>query len=264
MSPDSERALAVFLPGILMPAFVRYAPLMDCLPPVVRAVPKELEVYAEDTPPEDYALRTELDGLTALLDRHGADKAHLYGHSAGASVALAYTAEHPDRVLSLALDEPASDFSDADRTTLKRQFPEDLADMPAADRMRAFAASLVRPEVELPVPPPPPAGPESAKRPAGLLAWEKAMYRHQIDTSALRWFAGPVYFSYGSLSSQRWEDMSARIASWFSRCRVERYEGLHHLHTSHQAEPTRVAQALHQLWGTVEGDAEGGQQLNHP
>lgn len=253
MTPDSEPALAVFLPGILMPAAVRYAPLLSSLGPDVRALPKDLEVYTHDAPPEDYGVQTELDGLTALLGRHGVDRAHLYGHSAGASVALAYTAQHPDRVLSLALDEPATDFSDADRAALKEQFPQPLAELPPADRMGAFASSLVRPGVELPTPPPPPASPESAKRPAGMLAWEKAMHEHDVDHSALRRFAGPVYFSYGSLSSRRWEDMSARVPSWFPRCRVERYDGLHHLSTSHQAEPARVAQALRRLWAEAGG-----------
>lgn len=88
---DSERALVIFLPGILMPASVRYAPLMESLAPEVRAVPKELEVYAHDTPPDDYSVGTELEGVTAFLDRYGVEGAHLYGHSAGASVALAYT-----------------------------------------------------------------------------------------------------------------------------------------------------------------------------
>jgi pimeloyl-ACP methyl ester carboxylesterase len=248
VASSAAPALAVFLPGIFMPATVRYAALTSLLPTGVRAVAQELAVYAEDAPPADYSVQTELDALSVLLDRHGASRAHLYGHSAGASIALAFTAAHPDRVQSLALDEPASDFSAADRATLAQQFPTRLADLPVPERMRTFAASLVRPGVEPPTPPTPPPGPESAKRPAGLSAWETAMHEHELDTGALRRFAGPVYFSYGSLSSRRWEDMAARVSSWFPRCRVERYEGLHHLNTSHQAQPERVAAALGQLW----------------
>ena len=248
MTASTAPPMVVLLPGILMPAIVRYAPLVGALGPEVRAVPKELEVYASDAPPDDYSVANELAGLERFLDEHGVKRVHLYGHSAGASVALAFAADHPGRVLSLALDEPASDFSHEDRVALRAQFPQRLEDLPAAERMRVFAHSLVRPGVQLPAPTPPAPGPESAKRPQGLLAFEAALSKHELNVSALRRFSGPVYFSVGSLSSLRWEQMSARVSSWFPRCRVDRYDGLHHLNTSHQAEPARVAHALHELW----------------
>jgi pimeloyl-ACP methyl ester carboxylesterase len=248
VTADSGLAQAVFLPGILMPASVRYAPLIGLLAPAATGVPKELAVYARESPPDDYSIQTEMEDLTRFLDEHELDRVHLYGHSAGGCVALAYTAEHPARVLSLALDEPASDFSNEDRALLEAQFPVRLADMPAADRMRAFVASLVREGVQLPTPPAAPSNAETAKRPRGLLAFEQAMYTYHLNVSALGQFTGPVYFSYGTFSSARWEEMSKRVCSWFPRCQVDRYEGLHHLNTSHQAEPARVAQALHRLW----------------
>jgi pimeloyl-ACP methyl ester carboxylesterase len=243
----SAERTAVLLPGILMPAAVRYGPLVEALGPGVRALPKDLEVYATDAPPPGYGVTTELDGLTAFLDARGIERVHLYGHSAGASIALAYAAARPERVLSLALDEPATDYSAEDRALL-RETTGRLSDVPPAERMAAFARSLVRPGVEPPAPPPPPPGPESAKRPAGLLAWEEAMYAHEVTEEQLARFPGPVYVSYGSLSSQRWEAMASRLSTRLARCRVERYEGLHHLRTSHQAEPARVAQALSELW----------------
>ena len=204
MAASTAAPWAVLLPGILMPAIVRYAPLVGALAPEVRAVPKELEVYAQDAPPDDYSVASELAGLKRFLDERGVKGVHLYGHSAGASVALAFAAEHPERVLSLALDEPASDFSHEDRVALREQFPQRLEDLPAADRMRLFAHSLVRPGVQLPAPTPPAPGPESAKRPQGLLAFERALHEHELNVSALRLFSGPMYFSYGSLSNARW------------------------------------------------------------
>lgn len=87
-----------------------------------------------------------------------------------------------------------------------------------------------------------------AKRPQGLVAFEAALHQHELDDSALNRFRGPVYFSYRALSSSRWEQMAARASSRWPQCRVERYEGLHHLNTSHQAEPGRVASALRELW----------------
>jgi pimeloyl-ACP methyl ester carboxylesterase len=47
-----------------------------------------------------------------VADDAGIDRFHLYGHSAGGAVALALALAHPDRVLTLAVDEPASDFTD--------------------------------------------------------------------------------------------------------------------------------------------------------
>jgi hypothetical protein len=48
----------------------------------------------------------------------------------------------------------------------------------------------------------------------------------------------------------------------FPAVQVERYEGLHHLNTSHAAAPERVAAALEQLWTRAErgrdGDAAAG------
>lgn len=136
MTAGTSPPLAVLLPGILMPAFLRYAPLIDALGQDVRAVPKELEVYASDQPPDDYSITTELDGLDRFLDERGVDAAHLYGHSAEGSVALAYAAARPERVLSLAMDEPASDFSAEDRAALREQLPARLADLPVPERMR--------------------------------------------------------------------------------------------------------------------------------
>jgi pimeloyl-ACP methyl ester carboxylesterase len=244
-------APAVLLPGILMPARARYAPLMAALDGR-EAWPKELEVYAGDAPPPGYTLDDEVAGLLAFLNERGVDRAHLYGHSAGASIALAFTAEHGERVLSLALDEPATDFSAEDHELIAALWPGSLDELPVPQRMQVFARSLVRPEVELPPPPSGTPPPGMASRPAGLAAFENAITGRQVDEASLAAFRGPVYFSYGSLSNPRWEAMAERTAGRFTDVEVERYEGLHHLNTSHMAEPKRVALALDKLWTRAE------------
>lgn len=56
-----------------------------------------------DTPP--YTVYKELEDLQALIDTNG-EKAFLYGHSAGAALALFAAAEFPDKVLKIAAYEP--------------------------------------------------------------------------------------------------------------------------------------------------------------
>lgn len=56
-----------------------------------------------DTPP--YSIEKEVQDLAALIDHNGG-KAHLYGHSAGAALALFTAAEFPEKVLKLAAYEP--------------------------------------------------------------------------------------------------------------------------------------------------------------
>ena len=239
---------AVFLPGILMPAAARYAPLRAALGDQRPTHTKELEIYSADQPPAGYSLQTEVDGLDRFADDNGLARFHLYGHSAGAAIALAYAAEHGERLLSLALDEPATDFTDDDRAVLAAILPADLDTLPVPERMAAFVRSLLRDGVEPPAPPPPSGDPEMAKRPAGMAAFVTAINAHDVDRDALRAFAGPIYYSYGSLSHPRWEDMAARFERDFARCTVERYEEIHHLNTSHQSDPPRVAGALERLW----------------
>ncbi|GAB3304884.1 hypothetical protein GCM10027451_10900 [Geodermatophilus aquaeductus] len=250
----AQPAPVVLLPGILQPAGARYAPLLQAIDRRP-AWPKDLEVYAGPDVPAGYGVDTEVAGVLALADARGLDRFHVYGHSAGGSIALALAARAPDRVLSLALDEPATDFTDEDRELLDAQWDGDLADLPPPQRMQVFARSLVRPGVELPLPPagPPPPGMES--RPAGLAAFATAISDHRVDQAALARFPGPVYVSYGSLSNARWEAMAARLAARLPDVEVECFEGVHHLRTSHVAEPARVARALHRLWARAEDRA---------
>lgn len=243
---------AVFLPGILMPASARYALLRSVLIDTRSTITKELEVYATPEPPPSYSLKAEVDGLNRFADDHALGRFHLYGHSAGGAIALAYVAEHTDRVVSLAVDEPASDFSDEDRHAIEVTLPETIGTLPVPERMALFARSLVRDGVELPAAQSPPVDSEMAKRPAGLIAFLRALRDHRLARDALRAFPGPVYYSYGSLSNERWETMARRLEREFHHCTVERFDGIHHLNTSHQAEPERVAVALQHLWTNAE------------
>jgi pimeloyl-ACP methyl ester carboxylesterase len=213
----------------------------------VRALTKELEVYSPPTSPTDYAIEREVDGISRAADIAGFDRFHLYGHSAGGACALAFVAAHPERVLSLALDEPASDFSPGDRATLQDDLLE-IGKLSGAERISAFLRMQLAPGVE---PPSPPVGAPPqwmATRPAGIDAFVAALLRFRLPPQRLRRFNRPVYYSHGSLSHPRWVALRDRLGDIFPDFTADLYEGFHHLDTSHQRDPARVASALRRHW----------------
>ena len=237
----------VFLPGIIAPAAKRYEPLLHYLADVDPIV-KDLEVYRSDAPPDGYSIATEVDGVLRVADEAGVERFHLYGHSAGGAVALALAITHSERVLTLAVDEPASDFTD--QGNVEYGWPEfDRAlHLPPGDFIAEFLKLQVAPGVALPPPPggTPPAW--MAKRPAGIRAIIEALRAHHVTEDAYRAFDKPVYFTWGSLTHPRWRPMERRLSQLFPSFSSEMFEGLHHLNTSHTAEPQRVAARLAALW----------------
>jgi len=216
----------IFLPGIIAPATIRYGPLVERLADV-DVVVRDLAVYDDDQPPGDFSIDTELVALDRAAHDAGLTKFHLYGHSGGGAVALAYAVSRGDRVQSLAVDEPASD-------------------------MTAEGDAVY---VILPAPPAGKPPPWMAKRPAAIRAFVGALRRHRVEPAAYAGFASPVYFSRGSRTHPRWEAMQTRLAGLFPDFTGEVFEGLHHLNTSHQAEPDRVAATLVGFWERSEAGA---------
>ena len=239
----------ILLPGIIAPAVVRYAPLLASFSDV-NAVTKDLEVYASDAPPRGYSIALEVAGVDRAADEAGYARFHLYGHSGGGAVALAYAAAHPGRVLSLAVDEPAYDFTDDGRADLAEFAP--LAALPVAERMRAFMMLQVSSAVALPPPPEGPPPPWMTKRPAGIDAFLSALENHERLESQYRTMRAPVLFTWGSLTHPRWNTMHQRLEKLLPDFTARCFDGLHHLNTSHQAEPGRVARVLDDFWTRAE------------
>ena len=246
---SQSAAAVIFLPGVIMPCALRYAALLAELGGEVRPILKDLELYAGPaTPPENYDIPMEVEGITRTADATGLERFHLYGHSGGGAVSLAYTAAHPERVLSLAVDEPAYDFLDSPQTRKWWGEIDAVALLPDGDRMPAFLRLQLGPGVAVPAPPHGSPPPWMASRPAGVRAMTTAFKQHRVDPTSYRRYAAPVYFSHGSLSNTYWMGMKDRLATLFPNFTAERYDGLHHLNTSHQAEPARVAAALRRHW----------------
>src|SRR5438105_7671366 len=181
---------AIFLPGSVLPAQPAYGALLAALGSDADAVAKDLEVYADAEPPGDYSLDTEVDGVLREAAQRGWEHFHLAGYSGGGAAALAFTTRHPDRLLSLALLEPAWagtwDWSPAERAVWDEY--ERLEALPTDQFMSAFVRLGLKPGVS---PPPPPAGdppPWMAKRPAGIRAFVETFKSYDLDREALRRF----------------------------------------------------------------------------
>lgn len=248
-SPAREPVPVVFVTGILTPAAQRYRALLDALGDYILPVVKDLEVYAGSVvPPPGYRLGSELEGIERAADGAGFETFHLYGYSGGGACALAFTAVRPDRVRSLAVDEPAIDF-DAEDLALMRETYMPMMELPPDQLMHAFVAAMLRAGVEAPPQPKGPAPTWMETRPAGVAAFVRALAESDVPIERLRSFDRPAYYSYGSLSSESWERRAERLSALMPQLVIERYEGLHHMNTSHIAEPERVAASLRRLWG---------------
>ena len=68
----------------------------------------------------DYALAAHEADLTRLLDGLGVERAHLVGVGLGGAIAVRFTLQHPDRVLSVAAVNPRLRWSEAEREGWER------------------------------------------------------------------------------------------------------------------------------------------------
>jgi pimeloyl-ACP methyl ester carboxylesterase len=253
--PSAEKPPVVFVPGGIMPSELAYGPLNSLIGDQIQPVLKELEVYATQTPPPDYGLELEVEGIRHAADSAGFDHFHLVGYSAGGASSLAFTAKYPERLKSLALIEPAwigslnSDEDVADWENLGG-----LMSFPPDDRMRAFAHWQMRPGIEPPTlslpPGPPPAWMQ--KRPAGLTAFWGAFNAYSLNQNRFRQFIQPVYYALGSLSTRYYERAAKTLSGFFPDMQIEEYKGRSHFDPPHRAEPERFARALLALWARAQ------------
>jgi hypothetical protein len=150
-------------------------------------------------------------------------------------------------VLTLALDEPATDFSPQDVEEIHRVFLP-LLELPPDRMMPAFINAQMRDGVE----PPPmmegPPPPWMADRPAGVAAFVRMLSTADVAVERLKAFDRRVFYSYNSRSNETWGRKAERLGELFPNMTVELYDGLSHLNSSHAAEPERVAAALRRLW----------------
>ena len=248
----------VFLPGGVTPVALSYAPLLEALRGEISPLLKDLEVYAEDEPPADYSIQIEVDALERAADAAGLDTFHLVGYSGGGAVSLDFALQHPERLRSLAVYEPA-----------RQPGPLVLADHPeyAAgqgqlgpdEMMAAFTGLQLRTGVEPPLPPPGPAPDWMAKRPEGLQAMMRAFETYATDPELLRRCAFPVYLAYGLLTHEGMIRRIQALAGLLPDVWIEAYPGLHHFAPPQRSRPAHYASALRHLWARAEARRAGSE-----
>ncbi len=248
------RHAAVLLPGSVLPAEPAYGALLEVLGERANAVAKDLEVYSGERPPLDYGLDTEVEGILREADTHSFARFHLVGYSGGGAASLAFAAVHGERLLSLALLEPA--WAGNDRTPEEEALVERfraLGSLPPNEYMAGFARLQLAPGVE---PPPPPEGPPPAwmaTRPAGIRAFLEAFDNGDLDADALRAFDRPVYFALGGRSNPDYFGrMAERLAATFPDFTLETFPDRHHFDPPHRIEPEQLANSLLVLWQRAE------------
>jgi len=238
-----------------MPAELAYKDLIPLVNPDARVVAKELEIYSTPEPPSNYSLELEVAGILRVANEAGFERFHLVGYSAGGASCLAFTAAHPDRLLSLALSEPAWDgvLDGSDEEIVLWNEFQRIGDLPPERRMPAFVRAQLRTDIDMPPPPPGPPPPWMATRPAGLATLIQTFLDTRLDPARLRSFDRPVYFALGGLSNpDYYARMSKRLAEVFHDFTVELYPERHHFDPPHRAEPARFAKALTSFWSRTE------------
>jgi pimeloyl-ACP methyl ester carboxylesterase len=246
---------AIFLPGSVLPGELAYGALLAALGSDADAIARELEVYADAEPPSDYSLDTEVAGVLREADARGWERFHLAGYSGGGAAALAFTAGHPDRLLSLALLEPAWagnwEWSKAEHAVWDAY--EQLEGLPPDELMPAFARLNVKPGVSLPAPPAGEPPPWMAKRPAGIRAFMETFTSYDLDREELERFHRPVYYALGGLSNpDQFGEIAKRLNTVFIDFELEVFKERHHFDPPHRIEPERLANSLRTVWQRAE------------
>jgi pimeloyl-ACP methyl ester carboxylesterase len=234
-----------------MPADLAYGALLDALGDDVEAIAKDLEVYAGPEPPENYTLENEIDGLLRAASRAGFERFHLVGYSAGGASSVAFAARHPERLLSLALLEPAwlgNEGLSPEEQAVRREFDR-IATLAPDQMMPAFVANQLAPGVAPPPSPPGPPPPWMATRPAGIRAFTTAFDASTLDLDRLRAYERPVYFALGGRSNPDYYGrMAERAGEIFPDFTLDVFEERHHFDPPHRIEPERTARALRTHW----------------
>lgn len=246
-------AQVLALPGGVMPAAIRYEPLIAALDGQVQLDVKDLEVYSGEEPPPDYSIAMEIEGLARFADSLGLKRFHLLGYSGGGFVGLAFAGAHPDRLKSLALFEPAGIPGPltAEEAELRAALRRELDGKSGPEFMRAFTTLQVKAGVELPrmqgAPPP-----GLSNRPRGIGAMMAAFEAHPFERDSLRRWRFPVFFAYGDRTAIHQEVWAGVLSRLLPDIHIRRFEGLHHFVPPAEIYNNDHVRELRELWARTD------------
>ncbi|GAC1645663.1 MAG: hypothetical protein NVS9B11_17030 [Candidatus Dormibacteraceae bacterium] len=239
----------IALPGGVMPAAVRYQHLASALGDEITFHFKDLEVYAGEEPPPGYGIELEVKALARFADSLSLDRFHLLGYSGGGFVSLAFAGAHPERLLSLALFEPASipGRLSPEEADLYARLKSELAGLSGPEFMSAFIALQVRDGVQVssPAGPPPP---WMGKRPLGLAAMMEAFGAYPFDREWLRECLAPTFVAYGDLTGEHEGVRAGILGRLLPDIHIRRFKGIHHFVPPEQIYSADHVQELRLLW----------------
>jgi pimeloyl-ACP methyl ester carboxylesterase len=235
-----------------MPVHDTFAPLAKELNGEVALVLKDREAYARE-PGAELTLADEVEGVRQAAETNRLESFHLLGYSAGAVVAIAFTAAYPERIKSLALIEPpwiGNDTVSAEAKALHDALDRVLTQVPPHQRMGQFRQAIMRPgEILPPVPPGPVPTWASTRAEQGQMLWQ-AIRTATLKKERLRSFMAPVYVTVGTRSHPGFRATAEELVSVFPRASLDMYDGADHfeIHTKYVAQ---LAAALRSLWARV-------------
>ena len=214
------------------------------LAPRVDVSPVELAVWGLDAGSR-YDMGVEVDAVRALAERAGARGFHLFGFSAGGTVALAAALAMPDRVLSVAVLEPAVIGEDAWHPAEAAWQAEmrRIRALPADARMDPFRRLVMRPGLE-----PPPSRRHNATWTSQDEMLEDMIEHPGFVSSDLAAFPGPALIVIGGESNPRWSVMARRLVDVMPDASAEEFPGLSHFTPPYREQPEAFEQLMLGFW----------------
>jgi pimeloyl-ACP methyl ester carboxylesterase len=210
-----------------------------------RAVITQIGLTVWDIAPgEPYDLAVEVNAVNTAAQVRGLSRYHLFGFSAGATVALAATLALGDAVQSLTLLEAAV-IGDDDWHPAETAFRARLAGvraLPAEQRIPASRQLYMRPGE--PLPPLGPPAPWDARD--DML--EDMLAQVGFTSSDLAAITVPVLAISGGCSNPRFQLQDERLVEVIPHARAEVFSERSHSSPPHRAEPARLADMLIDFW----------------
>ena len=195
-----------------------------------------------------YDISTETEAARRAASDRGWTRYHVFGFSAGATVALAAALVDPIAIRSIALFEPAT-IGDDDWSPIETRWRAQLSgvrSLNADQRQPAFRRLMMASPEDLPSTlGPPPIWDSLTDKLEDMLA------RVGFDSADLSRITQPTLVLSGTRSSPRFSAVANRLVQVIPEATAELMSGCSHLDPPHRSAADRLAQRLLKLWDSA-------------